>query len=74
MPWQKAPQLYITDTENGAVEFKINDQTYETFNAGQELGDDLVFSFEAVRTAIKGGQVRFTLPNGLDAYEGTLSG
>ena len=61
---EKSPKLYVTNTQNDAVEFKINDQSYETFTAGQELDTDLVFSFEAVSTAIKGGQVRFTLPSG----------
>ena len=68
-----SPKLYITDTQNDAVEFKINNQAYENFSAGQEM-DTIVFTFEAVRTAIKGGQVRFTLPRGWTAYEGTLCG
>ena len=36
----KSPKLYITDTQNGAVEFKINGQSHETFTAAQELEDD----------------------------------
>ena len=60
----KSPKLYITDTQNDAVEFKINGQTYENFTAAQEMEDTIVFTFEAVRTAIKDGQVRFTLPRG----------
>ena len=32
-------------------------------SAGEEV-DTIVFTFEAVRTAIKDGQVRFTLPSG----------
>ena len=59
----KSPKLYITDTQDGAVEFKIEDQSFITYSAGQEL-DSIVFSFEAVSTAIKDGQVKFTLPTG----------
>ena len=33
----KSPKLYITDTQNDAVEFQVNGQTFETFTAGQEL-------------------------------------
>ena len=66
----KSPKLYITDTQNDAVEFKITsddadvtDSTFASFHAGQEV-NTIVFTFEAVSTAIKGGQVRFTLPKG----------
>ena len=58
-----SPKLYITDTQDGAVEFKINGLAYESFSAGQEL-DTIEFTFSAISTAIKGGQVRFTLPSG----------
>ena len=57
------PTLYITSTKNDAVEFKINDLTFESFMAAEEM-DTLKFTFTAVNTAIKGGQVKFTLPNG----------
>ena len=60
---EKSPKLYITDPKDDAVEFKINDATFARFSAGQEL-ETLKFSFEAVSTSIKDGQVRFTLPNG----------
>ena len=66
----ESPKLYITDTQNDAVEFKITsddadvtDSTFASFHAGQEVST-IVFTFEAVSTAIKGGQVRFTLPSG----------
>ena len=59
----ESPTLYITNTENDAVEFKINDGPFATFNAGQEVGS-IKFSFEAVNTSIRDGQVRFTLPKG----------
>ena len=72
----KSPKLYITDTQNDAVEFKITsdaadvtDSTFASFHAGQEV-NTIVFTFGAVSTAIKGGQVRFTLPMGWTAYEG----
>ena len=37
--------------------------TFARFSAGQEL-DKLTFSFKAISTSIKDGQVRFTLPSG----------
>ena len=71
----KSPKLYITDTQNDAVEFKITsddvdvtDSTFASFHAGQEVST-IVFTFEAVSTAIKGGQVRFTLPMGWTAMK-----
>ena len=62
-PLEKSPTLYITDTQDGTVEFKINDTVFQTYSAGQEL-DSITFSFKAVSTSIKDGQVRFTLPEG----------
>ena len=58
----KSPTLYITDPKDDAVEFKINDALFARFSAGEEL-DKLMFSFEAISTSIKDGQVRFTLPD-----------
>ena len=70
-----SPKLYITDTQDGNVEFKITsasadvtDSTFASFHAGEEV-DTIVFTFEAVRTAIKDGQVRFTLPSGWTAMK-----
>ena len=40
----------------------------KTFSAAQEM-DTIVFTFKAVSTAIKGGQVRFTLPRGWTAMK-----
>ena len=63
VPLEKSPTLYITDTQDGTVEFKINDKVFQTYSAGQELGS-ITFSFRAVDTSIKDGQVQFTLPDG----------
>ena len=58
-----APILYITKTESGAVEFKVDDRNYTSFSAAQEL-PAIKFTFQAIDTSIKDGQVRFTLPSG----------
>ena len=72
----KSPILYITKTESGAVEFKIDDSNYKSFSAAEEL-PKIVFTFKAIDTSIKDGQVRFTLPNGwtraaVPSEDGTL--
>ena len=59
----ESPKLYITDTENDAVVFRVGGALRTEYSAGQEL-DTVVFTFEADSTAIKDGQVRFTLPMG----------
>ena len=40
IPVEKSPTLYITDTQDGTVEFKINDKVFETYSAGEELEFD----------------------------------
>ena len=62
---EKSPKLYITDSQDGAVEFEIDGATYTSFSAGQEV-PSIKFTFGAVSTAIKDGQVKFTLPEWLD--------
>ena len=67
-----SPTLYITDPKDDAVQFTITSDkanpaadggTFARFSAGQEL-DKLTFTFTAISTSIKDGQVRFTLPDG----------
>ena len=60
-PLAKSPILYITDTADAAVEFTINDGTFQSYSAAEEV-DLISFGFTAKTTSIKGGQVRFTLP------------
>ena len=75
----KSPTLYITDPKADAVQFTITSDkanpaatggTFARFSAGQEL-DKLTFSFTAISTSIKDGQVRFTLPDGWTPSRGT---
>ena len=58
----ESPTLYITDTIDNAVEFKLGGGESQTYSAASEVA--LSFTFKAVDTSIKDGQVRFTIPSG----------
>ena len=60
-PLSESPKLYITATMDNAVEFTLGDEVSQTYAAGAE--GELKFAFTAKDTAIRDGQVRFTVPD-----------
>ena len=58
----ESPTLYITDTEDSAVEFTLGLETSQTYSAAEET--ELTFEFTAKTTSIREGQVRFKVPSG----------
>ena len=61
----KSPTLYITDSNNDAVKFTIDDGEFATYSAAEDV-DSIKFTFTAVSTSIKGGQVNFKIPSSWD--------
>ena len=75
MPWQQAPnsisrirRMVTLNLKSHQHQADVTDSTFASFHAGQEV-DTIVFTFGAVNTAIKDGQVRFTLPSGWTAMK-----